>query len=378
MPFPSSIPFHKKSNWLIAIAVEAAAPLLRAIARARTGAPFDYDPSTWRKALIVGDNHIGDLLYRSASLAPLKAALPECEFHYLAAPGSSAVLEGNPALTGILPWLKSDSPLDLSQEHFEALRAMQFDAVLSTNCIKYWPELLLAVRLGVPNRAGYTYKGFSGWVTHPIPIQYPRPFAAYFRDYVAALTSRKASWKPRPVIMTNPADETEADALWAARSLNRHPRVLASFITSRQPTGIWPAAKFGETLRLVRERTGAHILLCGAASDEPLLAAIDREHRLEATIIAGSLGLRALSCFLKRCSAVLTADSGPRHIANAAGVPVIFVRNVWFNPVEAGPYVETETDLCPLPSANAPDGAALLASISPATAAEIVSAILSR
>lgn len=377
MPVPSSTPFHKKANWLIALAVEALAPLLRAYARAHTGRPSDFDPSTWRKALIVGDNHIGDLLYRSASLEHLKAGLPDCEFHYLAAPGSCAVLEGNPAIASILPWLNSDSPLGLSPEHWKALRAMNFDAVLCTNCIKYWPELLLAIRLGVRNRVGYVYKGFSGWVTHRIPICHPQPFAVYFRDYVAALTGSEPSWAPRPVIHPTPADEAEAGALWTARGLDRHRRVIACFITSRQPTGIWPAAKYGESLRVFRQSNDAHLLLCGAASDEPLLASINREYGLNAEIVAGSLGLRALACFLKRCAAVFTADSGPRHIANAAGVSVVFVRNVWFNPVEAGPYLDTETDLCPLPSPGT-SGAALLDSISPAAAARTLAAVLAR
>jgi ADP-heptose:LPS heptosyltransferase len=104
---------------------------------------------------------------------------------------------------------------------------------------------------------------------------------------------------------------------------------------------------------------------------------VDREFGLEADIVAGSLGIRALCCFLRRCSVVLTSDSGPRHIANAAGVPVVFVRNVWFNAVEAGVYVETETDLCGQPhDGDRGDGAALLAAIVPEQAAEITAGIL--
>jgi ADP-heptose:LPS heptosyltransferase len=44
---------------------------------------------------------------------------------------------------------------------------------------------------------------------------------------------------------------------------------------------------------------------------------------------------------------VFTADSGPRHLANAAGTPVVFVRNLWFPSAEAGPYCDTEVDVVP-------------------------------
>jgi ADP-heptose:LPS heptosyltransferase len=249
---------------------------------------------------------------------------------------------------------------------------MRFDAALCTNCIKYWPDLLLALRLGIPNRAGYIYKGFSSWVTHPILIRYPQPFSAYFRDYVATLTRQKPDWPLRPVIYTNQNDEAEAEALWTRLHLDRHPHVTASFITSRQPSGVWPAGKFGETLRALRRKRETHIVLCGAAADEPLLASVNKDFGLEADVVAGSLGIRALCCFLRRCTVVLAADSGPRHISNAAGVPILFVRNVWFNAVEAGAYVDTEIDLCPQPlDGDRGDGAALLAAIDPERASEL-------
>jgi ADP-heptose:LPS heptosyltransferase len=315
------------------------------------------------------------LLYRSASLEPLKAGLPDCEFHYLATPGSSEILESNPALTSILPWMRSDSSLDLSPSHFAELRAMRFDAMLCTNSGKYWPELLLALRLGIPNRVGYTYKGFSGWVTHPLAIEYPQPFPAYFRDYVASLTGQAPEWPLRPIIHTSAQDEAAAATVWEALGLRQFPRVIACFLTSRQPTGIWPRDKFGETLRALRRGRGNQIILCGSAADEAVLTAVNKEFGLEAGIVAGSLGLRPLCCFLRRCSVVLTADSGPRHIANAAGVPVVFVRNVWFNAVEAGAYLKTETDLCGHQDEGDPrDGAALLDAIDSEWAAEATAA----
>jgi len=371
VPFPASTPFRKKANWLIAIAVEAAAPLLRAYARQKTAPPSPH--SQWRKVLIIGDNHIGDLLYRSASLEHLKSAFPDCEFHYLAAGGASEVLEGNPAITTLLPWLRSDSPLDLSPAHFAALQAMHFDAALCTNCIKYWPELLLALRLGIPNRVGYTYKGFSGWVTHPIPIRFPDTYPAYFRDFVASLTAQPPDWSLRPIIHTTPADEAAAAALRSRLNFAHHPRLIACFMTTRQPTGVWHPENFGKTLRLLRDTAACHIVLCGAAADRPLLTAIDQQFQLNASIVAGDLALRPLSFFLRGFQAVLTTDSGPRHIANAANVPVFFFRNLRSDPIETGAYLPTETDFCPPTAWLDPTlHPSILSAILPETVAKII------
>ena len=371
MHFPDRKPFRKRTNWIAALAAEAAALPLRAWAQLKTGKP--YPPARWRKALVLGDNHIGDLLYRSASLGHLKKGLPHCELHYLAAPGACEVLAGHPAITQILPWLRSDSSFDLAPEHFSALSAMQFDAALCTNCIRYWPELLLALRLKIPNRAGYTYKGFSGWVTHPIPIRYPDSYSAYFRNYAGVLAGLIPDWSLRPLIFPTVADEAAAEEVWGSAGLDRHAQVIACFMTTRQPTGIWPAENFGKTLALLRQETGSGIVLCGSDGDGPLLERINRDFGLDAAVLAGSLRLRALYCFLRRCTAVLATDSGARHIANAAGVPVYFFRNLRSNPIETGAYLPSEVDLCPLVGWLKPEQHPdVLAGITPGQAAEAV------
>ena len=64
-------------------------------------------------------------------------------------------------------------------------------------------------------------------------------------------------------------------------------------------------------------------------------------------VLAGQTSVLELAAFLGQCSALLTLDSGPRHLGNAAGIPVFFARNLSHSMIEAGRYCETETDLAP-------------------------------
>ena len=338
--------FRRKTNWVVALVCEMMAPVLRAYARRRCAGAVS-DPRSWARVLLVGDNHIGDILYRSCSLEALKQGLPECEFYYLAAENTAPLLEGNPALRAVLPWARSDSPLDLLPCHEAELKALRFDAVLSTNAIRYWPELLLALRLKVPNRVGYTYKGFSGWVTHPMPIDYPQSYPAYFRGYVAALTGQAPSWPLRPRIYPTITDKAEVEVVWGRLGLEPGRPVLACFLTTRQGLGCLPPGMIGEALLEIKRRSMYEIVLMGAKQDAAVLNSVNEKYGLGARVLAGELGLRALSVFLARCAAVLTTDSGPRHLANAAGIPVFFFRNLWSSCVETGCYSDTELDLCP-------------------------------
>jgi ADP-heptose:LPS heptosyltransferase len=201
--------------------------------------------------------------------------------------------------------------------------------------------------LGIPNRVGYTHKGFSGLVTHPITINYPQPYPAYFRDLVAQLTGRIPDWSLRPTIYPDKQDESAAQLIWGEVNLDSTRPVVACFATSRQPSGVWPAQKFAETLACVESDGKYETVLCGTAADEKVLKELKLLFNLRAPIIAGRLNLRSLGCFLRRCAVVLCPDSGPRHIASAVGTCAVFIRNLAVRRIETGVYLEKEVDVVP-------------------------------
>jgi ADP-heptose:LPS heptosyltransferase len=100
-------------------------------------------------------------------------------------------------------------------------------------------------------------------------------------------------------------------------------------------------------LRKARERHDFDVALCGGPSDAEQLEAIARQLGDRTEVLAGQLSVPGLAAFLAHCAALFTLDSGPRHIGNAAGVPVIFARNMSHSRVEAGRYSATETDIAP-------------------------------
>lgn len=56
--------FRNPWLYLPALGTEAMAPLLRAWARIRTGPPTP--PERWRKGILIGESHIGDVLYNTS------------------------------------------------------------------------------------------------------------------------------------------------------------------------------------------------------------------------------------------------------------------------------------------------------------------------
>jgi ADP-heptose:LPS heptosyltransferase len=345
-PWPRRADFRRWHNYGAAGLSEVVAEPLRRAARWWVGAPTTA-PTTWRRGLILGPDHIGDVLFNTPSLPYLRAGLPGCEWTFLTSPAGADVLRGNPHLARVLID-ERDGPGRAGFE--ERLRSFHFDVAIAYGRGATWREQAFALRLKIPNRVGYIYKGFSGLVTFPVPMAGLRPYPFYFRDLVTQIISEPA--KPpddlRPLVYPKPEDETAAAALAHRLGLDRSPEpILACAVTSRQPSGVWPPDKFLETVRWVRKRRPGPVVYIGAPGDRGVLERLAAMTGQEAVVVAGELALPATVCLLRRCAVALTSDSGLRHLAHAARIPVVFVRNLATREIEAGSYGPTDFDLTP-------------------------------
>lgn len=369
--------FHRPARRWLGEGTELAAPVLRALGRFRAGRP-PSDPARWRRGLILGHSHIGDVLYRTCSLPQLSAALPKCRWSYLCAPSAAPLLQGNPAVAEVLPLMTGDDVWRLAPGGFAALRARRFDVVLCTNTLRHYPDLALAAALGVPARVGFAHKGLSGLLTRAAPFRHPSPFAAYFRSLVADVAGLVDDWTLRPRVHVTRGDAEAATAAWRHLGVEGGRPVVACALTTRQPHGNWPREHLLDALRQALKVRAFDVVLCGAADDGPVLDAAAAALDGRARVLAGALELRAFTAFLGRCDALLTLDTGTRHLGNAARIPVLFARNLLHDRVEAGAYCDGETDLAPLDAERLPEGAIarVVARVSPAAVADRLLAAL--
>ncbi len=338
--------FRKEHNLWLAYASEIGAPLLRAAARTRSRRPATPS-TTWRRGLIIGHTHIGDVLYRTCSLPALREYLPHCEWTYLTSPASAEILERNPHVAETLTSVRGEDSWNLTDGAFTDLRSRNFDVVLCSNTLRHYPDLALATALGIPNRIAFSGKGFSGLVNHPVALRFPSPYAAYFRAMVAEITGRAPDWPLRPRVYPSEANLRRADELLTRFALGRSKPVVACSLKTRQARGNWPTDVLLAVLRQARAREDFDVVLCGTAADSQALTSIAENLPFDVRVLAGEASVLEFAAFLQKCTALLTLDSGPRHIGNAVGVPVFFARNLAHSMVEAGRYCETETDLAP-------------------------------
>ena len=337
---PDRSQFRDAHRYLAAVASEVVRPALRAYARSRSrGAPTP--PSEWRRGVILGATHIGDVLYRTCSLAQLHDGLPECRWTYVATSVGAELLASNPALSDVL--VMGDGDPTLAQQ----LAQGDFDVALCTDNIQHHTGLGTAVRAGIPNRVAFGSKGLTGLATLAVPVRrasWPEQFA----QMVRAVTGATVPWPLRPRIHLTESDTRDAAAVLDALPHPDAPLTLAAAVTTRQRLGVFPPSLFAEILRrAIAIEPGARIVLTGSSDDRAALEAVAAAVGDRTTFTAGALTVRATVALLSRCDAFLGSDSGPRHMANAAGIPVFFVRNMAVPEIEAGRYCDSEVDLAP-------------------------------
>ncbi len=132
---------------------------------------------------------------------------------------------------------------------------------------------------------------------------------------------------PIPLSIRIPDDASR----WADEFLDREcpgtGPLLAVHMGASEDHKIWPPSSFTLACRRIRERmAGVRFLFVGGEGERPVA---ERAHAfLDASgsaVAAGKTELAQLAALLERCDLVITNDTGPMHIAAAAGTRVLSI-----------------------------------------------------
>ena len=197
---------------------------------------------------------------------------------------------------------------------------------------------LLGLGSGAAARIGYASDGRSLLLTHTPRTRAGRQHRA--DDYTCLLSAfpADAAAVPAPrqadVRLTLPAPPVATDTATLAP-------VLLNF-NSEAPARCMPVAKAAALVQAVRRAApGRPLGLIGSPREAEraaaVLAALPESERAQVQNLAGQTNLAGLLSALRAASLLLSTDSGPAHVANALGTPLV----VCFGPgdeTSTGPY----------------------------------------
>ncbi len=184
-------------------------------------------------------------------------------------------------------------------------------------------------------RLGFAMPETARYLTHARPSPGPATLA---QENIVETTARLVGGASRPKRMFVPAaDHAEATRLLVERNA-ANAASIALFFGAKQDAKVWPYENVARFIALLAGALpGLNLLLVGGPAEAALFRrlagdeALARPARLINLIGASSLGVTM--ALLSRCRAAVMTDSGPMHIADALGIPLVALFSAHNHPV---------------------------------------------
>ncbi|HVB83197.1 MAG TPA: glycosyltransferase family 9 protein [Candidatus Binataceae bacterium] len=283
-----------------------------------------------RRVLIILLGAIGDVVRALPLLGRIRRAWPAAHIAWAVEPKSEAMLEGHPWLDQLIVYDRRRAPLSFLP-FLVRVRAGHFDLTLDLQ--RHLKSGVVSVASGARVRVGFDRsngKEFNHlFSTRQIAPQSPmRLKLMQYQGFADAL-----GLAPAPVEFGLVASAAERVRVAAMLEGAPRPR-LAVILGSSWPSRIYFPDSIAAVIReMAVAREGCPALfpvLIGSGRDEVALADRVVANLASAPVLkppvlnlAGRTGLRDLVAIFGECAAAFGPDSGPMHIAAAAGCPVV-------------------------------------------------------
>lgn len=299
---------------------------------------MEFDPSMQievipgvEKIAILRANAVGDFIFTLPAMEAVRQAYPEAEIVLVGRDWHYDFLNGRPG-----PWdrvvkvpdenllrgkavsrdsqaLNDQFLADMQAEHFDLALQMYGGGRYSNPFIREFKARLTA--------------GLRSADAGPLDRSVPY---IYFQSEVMRYLEVAALVGAKPVTLSPSLQLTREDFHEAAPFLTGEQPVVALQPGAGDPRRRWPVEKFA-ALGDALVNAGATVLVTGADFDRPLVDGVVDGMRATALPVYNQLSLGGLAALFRQCAVMVGNDSGPVHLAAAAGgctVPIFWGPNL--------------------------------------------------
>lgn len=273
--------------------------------------------------LLVRTDRIGELILTSPALAAVRKHYPRAKITLIVNPSSAEVVEAAPFIDSITKFHPSQIQGDLFKwlSFFRSIKKSRFNLAVIFNPSKFFN--ILTFMAGIPVRVGYDRKaGF--FLTHKIRDKKylcEKHEVEYNLDLIGTLGIRsddKSLYFP----LSNSADSAIAEIL-KENGVEAQDRLIAVHAATSNPEKKWPPERFAQICDRLSEEFKIKIVLVGGREEHRTSDEVKSKMHNAVLDLTGALSVKEVGSLLKRCSFLISNDSGPVHISAAVGTPAI-------------------------------------------------------
>ena len=290
------------------------------------------------RILIIKLGAIGDVVNTLPLLRRMRAGWPDSSITWLIEPPARAVIEGDPDVDDIIVFDRSRWARSLGPT-LSRLRRGRFDLALDLQ--RTAKSGLFAFLSGAARTIGFdrarcrelSFLFVQGQIP---PGSDDRHVIEQYLEFADALGLPAGG----PDLRLHLGD---AAATRAGELLEKGSRPIAINPGATKPANRWPPERFGELAARLAAAGYGPLLITGAGSYDRAAADAIKHAAGDTPIrsLVDTTSIQEIAAIYARCRLVITGDSGPLHLAVAAGAPVIAI----FGPANAsrtGPWNATE------------------------------------
>ena len=284
------------------------------------------------RILIVKLGSIGDIVHTLPALAAMRRALPRAEISWVVERRAAEILRDNPFVDRLIEidtkalrrWPVSGETLLAPRQQLRRLRASAFDLALD------FQGLLKSALITRLSGAARCYGFAREHLREPASrFLLTKTFPVSTRAHVIRKNLSLAS---AALGIAVPKDASEFEfplsvSRECAREAERAARAAGGPFAILNPGGGWPtklwsAGRFGALADELWRRFQLRSLVTFGPGEQELAETVVRHSQTNAAQIA-SLSLKGYVALARRASVYVGGDTGPTHLAIAAGAPVV-------------------------------------------------------
>jgi heptosyltransferase-2 len=267
--------------------------------------------------LVIRFSSLGDIALMLPMLRELRKGYPGGEIHLATKSEYSGLLEGNGDVDFIhcLP----DTTLASSLKLFRALGKIDFDMVIDAHGVLR--SVLISAFLSAGKKIRIDKEQLKKTLLIKGSVNYYKEIHTQSGRYLDLATRSGVALSGERYLIDIPrAADIRAGALLAEAGIEDMP-LVAFAPGARWPAKQWPAEYFSDLVSALAAR-GFGCVMTGSAGEKALCETIKRPSAGSLNA-AGRLSIMESAALLGKCRLLVTNDSAPLHLAEAAGTPVV-------------------------------------------------------
>lgn len=293
--------------------------------------------------LIVKLSAIGDVIHTLPSLTALRKRYPDAHITWVVEEAAAGLVQNHPDLDLVLvsrrkSWIKYFREGEIYRALHEIrtflkeLRQRPYDLVIDFHGLL--KSALIVLFSGGKRKLGYdSLQELSGlFYNEKIPEDMNKHAVDRYLDFPRYLGAKII--RPEFVLPSDNAAQAKIKSLLEKYHLENK-KFIAVNPVAYWETKLWDNEKFAKLADLIKTKLNAEVVFTG--SEKESIEKITIQMQDKAVNLAGETTLPELAHLYKKAMMLITTDSGPMHLAAAAGIPVLALFGPT-DPQRTGPY----------------------------------------